>query len=94
MLERCFKNPLSLHRLRGGPAGPFLDGFAESRCAKGYSSETSGSYLHAADHLGQWAAQRGVPRCATPRLCGVPTRSTHEGDDQMAPEVRIISRSA
>jgi len=37
----------------GGHAGPFLDGFAESMCAKGYSSETSGSYLQAADHLGQ-----------------------------------------
>ncbi len=59
MLERCFKNPLTLHRLRGGPAGPFLDSFAASMCAKGYSSETSGSYLHAADHLGQWAARRG-----------------------------------
>jgi hypothetical protein len=60
MLERCFKTPLTLHRLRGGPAGPFLDGFAESMCAEGYSSETSGCYLHAADHLGRWAARRGV----------------------------------
>ncbi|MDO8479688.1 MAG: tyrosine-type recombinase/integrase [Candidatus Rokubacteria bacterium] len=60
MLERCFKNPLTLHRLRSGPAGPFLDGFAESMCADGYSSETGGVYLYAADHLGQWAARRGV----------------------------------
>jgi hypothetical protein len=60
MLERCFKKPLPLHALRGGPAGPFLDGFAESMCAAGYASDTSGSYLHAADHLGQWAAQRRV----------------------------------
>lgn len=60
MLERCFKKPLTLHRLRGGPAGPFLDGFAESMYAEGYSSETSGVYLQAADHLGQWAARRGV----------------------------------
>lgn len=60
MLERCFKNPLTLHRLHTGPAGPFLDGFAESMGAAGYSSETIGSYLHAADHLGQWAVQRRV----------------------------------
>jgi site-specific recombinase XerD len=60
MLERCFKNPLTLHRLHSGPAGPFLDGFAESMGAAGYSSETIGSYLHAADHLGQWAVQRRV----------------------------------
>ena len=60
MLERCFKNPLTLRALRGGPAGPFLDGFAESMCAAGYAPDTSGSYLQAADHLGQWAAQRRV----------------------------------
>lgn len=60
MIERCFKNPLTLHRLHSGPAGPFLDGFAESMGAGGYSSETIGSYLHAADHLGQWAVQRRV----------------------------------
>ena len=60
MLERCFKNPLTLHRLHSGPAGPFLDGFAESMGADGYSSEMIGSYLHAADHLGQWAAPRRV----------------------------------
>ena len=56
MLERHFKKPCTLHRLRG-PAGPFLDSFA---CAGGYSSKTSASYLQAADHLGQWAARRGV----------------------------------
>ena len=44
MLERCFKNPLTLHRLHSGPAGPFLDGFAESMGADGYSSEMIGSY--------------------------------------------------
>ncbi|MDO8479301.1 MAG: tyrosine-type recombinase/integrase [Candidatus Rokubacteria bacterium] len=60
MLERCVKNPLTLHRLHTGPAGPCLDGFAESMGAAGYSSETIGSYLHAADHLGQWAVQRRV----------------------------------
>jgi site-specific recombinase XerD len=60
MLERGFKNPLTLHRLHSGLARPFLDGFAESMGADGYSSDTIGSYLHAADHVGQWAAQRGV----------------------------------
>ena len=94
MFERFFKTDSTPRRLRNGPAGPFLDGFAESMCAAGYTSETSGCYLHAADHLGQWAARRGVPRCAPPRLCGVPTRSTHEGDDEMVPEVRITPRSA
>lgn len=60
MLERCFKHSLTLHRVHTGPAGPFLDGFAEAMGADGYSSEMIGSYLHAADHLGQWAARRRV----------------------------------
>ncbi len=60
MLERYFKQPRTLHCLRSGPAGPFLDGFAESMCAGGYSSKTSASYLSAADHLCQWARRHGV----------------------------------
>jgi integrase/recombinase XerD len=60
MLERCVKNPLTLQRLHTGPAGPCLDGFAESMDTAGYSFETIGSYLHAVDHLGQWAVQRRV----------------------------------
>lgn len=58
MLERGFKTPLTLRRLRGGPTRPFLDGFAASLRAEGYSSGTSSSYVHAADHLGQWIARR------------------------------------
>ncbi len=59
MLERFFKTDSTPRRLRDGPAGPFLDGFAESMFAGGYSSRTVGPYLHAADHLAQWAARRG-----------------------------------
>ena len=56
VLERCFKNPFTIRRLRGGPAGPFLDGFVEALLAQGYTPETSRSYLCAADHLSKWAA--------------------------------------
>ncbi|MEK7348721.1 MAG: tyrosine-type recombinase/integrase [Candidatus Eisenbacteria bacterium] len=60
MLERLFKTDFTPRRLRDGPAGPFLDGFAESMFAGGYSSTTVGSFVHAADHLARWAARRGV----------------------------------
>lgn len=60
MLDHCFKNPFTLRRLRGGPAGPFLDGFAEALLAQGYTPETSGSYLYAADHLIEWVARRST----------------------------------
>jgi site-specific recombinase XerD len=60
VLERFFKTTSTPRRLRDGPVGPFLDGFAESMFAGGYSLRAVGSYLHAADHLGQWAARRGA----------------------------------
>ena len=50
MIERDVNNPLTLSRLRGGPAGPFLGGFTESMGAAGYSSETCSVYRRAADH--------------------------------------------
>jgi site-specific recombinase XerD len=58
MTKRC-SNLSTLQRLRGGPAGPFLDGFAKSLRAQGYGSDTRGSYLHAAAHLGEWTARGG-----------------------------------
>jgi site-specific recombinase XerD len=60
VFERFFKTDSTPRRPRNGPAGPFLDGFAKSMFAGGYSSRTVGPYLHAADHLAQWAARRDV----------------------------------
>lgn len=61
MLRRCFKRPSTVRRLDGGPAEPFLDGFAHGLLAQGYSARTRGDYLCAAVHLGAWAARRGTP---------------------------------
>ncbi len=60
MLERFYKTDSSPHRLRDGPAGPFLDGFAESMFVAGYSPAMIGSYLWAAEHVGLWMARRGA----------------------------------
>lgn len=60
MIERFFKTDSTPRRLRDGPAGPFLDGFAESMFARGYSLRTIGPYVHAADHLARWGVRRGV----------------------------------
>ena len=60
MRERCFRKSSTVQRLRGGPARPSLDGFAESLLAQGYAPDTGGSYLHAAAHLASWAARRGT----------------------------------
>ncbi len=60
MIERCFESPFTLRRLAEGPAGPFLDGFAEALFAEGYSPDACGRHLCAASHLGEWAARRGI----------------------------------
>ncbi len=60
MLERCFKSPFTLRRLRGGAAGPSLDGFAQALCAEGYATRTSACYLYVAAHFANWAARRGT----------------------------------
>ena len=59
MIEHCIKKPSTLDRLRGGPAGPFLDGFVATLLDDGYAAETAARFLSAADHVGRWSAQRG-----------------------------------
>jgi len=60
MLERCFKKTFTLHRLAGGPAGPFLDGFAGALLAEGYSIDACREHLWTATYLGEWCARRSV----------------------------------
>jgi hypothetical protein len=60
MLERCFTSRFALPRLADGPAGPFLEGFAGSLLAEGYSLETCRRHLWTAAYLGEWAARRNI----------------------------------
>jgi site-specific recombinase XerD len=60
LLERSFANPLTLQQLRDGPAGPFLDGFADALSAEGYAAETTVRYVWASVHLADWAARCGT----------------------------------
>jgi site-specific recombinase XerD len=60
VLERCFKNPATVRRLRGGPAGAVLDAFAGALSAEGYPAATIARYLSAAAHLAEWAGRRGT----------------------------------
>jgi site-specific recombinase XerD len=52
MLENFFCAPKTLHRLRTGPSGPYIDGFADELARSGYSGATAVRYLRAAAHLG------------------------------------------
>lgn len=60
MLERIFTNPFTVQQLRGGPAGPFLDGFAAALSADRYATETTARYVYAAVHLAEWAVRQGT----------------------------------
>jgi site-specific recombinase XerD len=59
MLERYFSAPKSLRRLRTGPSGPYIDGFADTLESAGYSKASAIRYLRNAAHLGQFTKCRG-----------------------------------
>lgn len=60
MLEIYFEADATLARLRSGPPGPFMDGFAEALSVSGYSHWTARGYLRAAHHLGLWMERGDV----------------------------------
>jgi site-specific recombinase XerD len=54
MLETYFSAPKTLHRLRTGPRGPHIDGFADTLERAGYAKASAVRYLRNAAHLGQF----------------------------------------
>jgi integrase len=64
MLGKYFEAPFVLERLRSGPSGPFLDGFARVLHESGYSWWGGRRYLRVADHLGRFLAVGGLPLCS------------------------------
>jgi site-specific recombinase XerD len=54
MLENFYCAPKTLRRLRTGPSGPYIDGFAAELSRAGYSATTAVHYLRAAAHLGHF----------------------------------------
>jgi hypothetical protein len=60
MLEKYFEAPFTLERLRGGPSGPYIDGFACQLERQGYSWETGRRYLRSASHMGRFCEVKGV----------------------------------
>jgi site-specific recombinase XerD len=60
MLEAYFVAPKTLRRLRSGPFGPYIDGFAEELEARNYSAWTARTYLRAVAHLERFTQLRGI----------------------------------
>ena len=63
MLETYFSAPKTLARLRTGPSGPHIDGFADALERDGYSHASAVRYLRAAAHVGHFL--RGRRRSVT-----------------------------
>jgi len=59
MLETYFSAPKTLRRLRSGPSGPYIDGFADALENQGYSKASAIRYLRNAAHLGQFLQRNG-----------------------------------
>ena len=60
MLGTYFQTTFAVDRLRSGPSGPFVDGFAQQLERQGYSWWTARAHLRAAAHLGQFAQARDI----------------------------------
>jgi integrase len=60
MLESYFETPFVVDRLRSGPSGPYVDGFAQRLERQGYSWWTARGHLRAAAHLGQFAQAHDI----------------------------------
>lgn len=60
MLETFFATPSAHRRLRSGPAGPHIDGFALHLKEEGYGCSTAVRYLRAAAHFGHFMDARGL----------------------------------
>jgi integrase len=58
MLERYATAPKTLKRLRSGPSGPYMDGFAAALERDGYSQASAIRYLRAAAHLGYFLQEQ------------------------------------
>jgi len=60
MLSRLFESAARVYALRAGPAGAWLDGFADALSHIGYAPITTRRHLRAAEHFAAWAARQGL----------------------------------
>ena len=60
MLEQYFKTQRALVHSRPGPAGPFLEGFAEVLANEQFGARSVENFIRGAAHLGAWMASKGL----------------------------------
>lgn len=60
MLERFFKQPKILARLKAGPFGPHLLALVSDLEKTGYAAGSIQRHVRAAEHFGSWIEKQGV----------------------------------
>lgn len=60
MLSKYFGSAGRIRTLRAGPAGRWLDGFADVLSREGYAQLTARRYIQAAQHFVAWANRAGI----------------------------------
>lgn len=61
MLIHYYQSENFVEQLRNGPAGPYIDGFADALWEAGYAEITARRHIRAAQHLIHWAQFQHVP---------------------------------
>lgn len=61
MLIHYYQSENFVEQLRSGPAGPYIDGFADALWEAGYAEITARRHIRAAQHLIHWAESQHVP---------------------------------
>ena len=60
MIDQLFSTPETIVRLRAGPLGKYVDGFAEELSAQGYSPSTVRQKIRWVGRLNQWLGEKQV----------------------------------
>ena len=60
MIDHFYSDPAVFDRMRSGPLGPYIDGFAELLFQQGYSREAGAQKLRLVSRLSRWLARREI----------------------------------
>ena len=61
MLTHYYQSRKFVEQLRSGPAGPYMDEFADALWEAGYAEITARRHIRAAQHLMHWAQRQHIP---------------------------------
>lgn len=61
MLTHYYRSEVFIKQICSGPAGPFMDGFADSLRVSGYAEITARRHIQAARHFAFWAELHRIP---------------------------------